>query len=627
MDQRIFNFLKNYGYDTNKIDCIIVSAFLAINKIEIKKNVFLKKFTIDNTNKSASSLEKIIFLINETNANKFDLENLLELFEFVVSPADKIVNGAIYTPLKIREYIINETILSRAHKPNIRIADIACGCAGFLMTTANFIKRLTNRKYSEIISENLFGLDITEYSIQRSKIVLSLLALMNGEDIDLTFNLFVGNALDFNWRKKIRKINQNDGFDIIVGNPPYVCSRNIDIKSLELLANWEVTKSGHPDLYIPFFQVAIENLNQTGILGYITVNTFFKSVNGRALREYFSKNRLCFKIIDFRNEQVFKKRNTYTCICIISKLKSNHIKFCIASSNSLKDISESNFSNNYYDDFDDSGGWNLGKASAMSVINKIESFDTKIFPEFSFSTGIATLKNNIYKFKPIKSDNTYYYLKSRKEVHKIEKKICRDIINSNKVTTEKHIKSLKEKIIFPYQWNPLLNKYTTVPEIELKEKFPKTYQYLSNNKNELANRDKGETSYENWYEYGRSQGLHIKGIKLLLPHITNNPSFVLSNDKKLLFCNGEAIISDSERQLKILKKILESQIFWFYIVKTSKPYSSNYFSLGKNYLKKFSIPKLTKQEETFLIKTKSKVKILEFLLKEYDLKQDEINLD
>ena len=124
--------------------------------------------------------------------------------------------------------------------------------SGFLLSCAKFLKNSTSRGYKQIFEEQLYGLDIEEYSIDRSKILLSILAVTEGEDDEsYDFNLHENNALDFNWNDVIQDF---EGFDIIVGNPPYVCSRNMDQESLEMIQKWEVTRSGHPDLYIPFFQ-------------------------------------------------------------------------------------------------------------------------------------------------------------------------------------------------------------------------------------------------------------------------------------------------------------------------------------------------------------------------------------
>ena len=66
------------------------------------------------------------------------------------------------------------------------------------------------------------------------------------------------------------------------------------------MIEWETSKTGHPDLYIPFFEIGYKLLNEGGILGYITVNSFIKSVNGRAIRRFFQENQVDLKIIDFR---------------------------------------------------------------------------------------------------------------------------------------------------------------------------------------------------------------------------------------------------------------------------------------------------------------------------------------
>lgn len=625
MIKSFLSAFNEFGYDPKKIDKLIVSYYVLVNRLKVQDNDLIKGYIITPSDKKEyNHLGKLHSYFKESNNAKFGLENLIELFELVISPKEKVVTGAVYTPLEIRQFIISKTI---GTGDTIRVADIACGCGGFLMTAAQNINRITGKSYSKLISENLWGLDIADYSVRRTKIVLSLLALENGEDVNLEFNLFVGNALDFNWMQHTKIIKENQGFDLIVGNPPYVCSRNIDANNKNLLTKWSVTESGHPDLYIPFFQIALENLKNGGILGYITVNTFFKSVNGRSLRKYFKEQSFSLKIIDFKDEQVFKKRNTYTCICIIEKKQSSYIDFCASRSSSLSIFDDDIFTRNDYASLDDLNGWNLvAKSSLKVIISKIERFETKLFSRFSFSTGIATLKNDVYVFNPWKQDSKYFYLKHDNFEFLIEKKICREIINSNKVTTEKEIDKLKKKIIFPYYWNKEEKKYKVISEKDFKDNFPKAYSYLITRKAILANRDKGEGEYETWFAFGRTQGLNVKGFKLFLPHITKKPRFVLSADEKLLFCNGEAIVSDIETDLKILKKILESDIFWFYIKKTSKPYSSGYLSLGKNYLKQFSLPHFTLKEKEFLISTEEKKEILSFLLKKYDLSKTEIAL-
>lgn len=623
MNKGILATLVKYNNDPIKIDRLIVSCFVSINNLSVKKNKLVLDYLIDDTDADEQAqLTKLISQIKEKFSSGFGFEELIELFEFVISPKEKVVTGAVYTPKNIREYIVSQSIPEA--DPSIKIADIACGCGGFLISVANRLKDLTGNSFTQIIEENIWGLDIASYSAQRAKLVLSLLALFNGEDTNLRFNLFIGNALDFEWQKK-NTIKDNAGFDVIVGNPPYVCSRNISEESKILLKKWSVTSTGHPDLYIPFFQIALENLRGGGVLGYITVNTFFKSLNARALRKYFSEKKFAFSIVDFRDEQVFKKRNTYTCICILRKSESEYVEFVPSSSGNLGSIQTQHFSRNYYRDFDNFSGWNLGNRNIINTVNRIERFPQKIFPSFSFSTGIATLNNDIYKFIPESKDREYYHFETAEGNYKIERGICRELINANKVTTEEEINNLKEKIIFPYRFNTEKKKYELISERTFKDEYPFAYKYLTANKTILAERDGGKGNYEAWFAYGRTQGLHVNGLKLFLPHITNGPSFVLCNDKRLLFCNGEAIVSDNERELLVLKRILESEIFWYYIVNTSKPYASGYFSLAKNYLKSFSIPDFTEAEKNLLLEG-GKRAVLNLLLRKYNLDIDDISI-
>ena len=80
-------------------------------------------------------------------------------------------------------------------------------------------------------------------------------------------------------------------------------------------------------MYIPFFEIGLENINENGTLGYITVNSFYKSVNARELRKYLQEKKYEVSIIDFGHEKIFEDKSAYTCICLISKRKSNSISF------------------------------------------------------------------------------------------------------------------------------------------------------------------------------------------------------------------------------------------------------------------------------------------------------------
>lgn len=629
MNQNILKYLKSYSYKVWDINRLLITSFLEANSIKSVKNKFIKSYIITkNDNEEAEQLNQFLILIEGIN---FGIEELLELFEFVISPADKEVNGAVFTPKYIREFIVLESINKYKKQggklTNAKFGDIACGCGGFFVTIVDKLKSGTKKSYSQIFKDNIYGVDIQNYSIERTKILLSLHAIINKEDkLNFEFNLYQGNSLGFDWNTD-KAIKKNNGFDIIVGNPPYVGSSKIDDDSKLLLKNWSVSASGKSDLYIPFFEIGMENLNSKGVLGYITVNTFYKSVNGRSVRNYFSKNSYDLTIIDFGGEQLFKNRSTYTCICIIAKEPSLRVNYIKRLSNNLNSIKKKDYINILYSKLDDFDGWYLISEHTRKIISKIEKTGTVLGNKFDIRNGFATLRNKIYVFKPTHECENYYYFIKDKYEYKIEKNICRDAIKPNTLKSESKIKEHTEKLLFPYKItrgnNDLFNdnnKFLKIIEEDFfKSNFPFAYKYLVSQKDDLSKRDKGKKEYEKWYAFGRNQALTINSFKLLLPYITNEPCFVYTEDKNLLFYNGFAILSDSREELLVLQKILMSKIFWFYIENTSKPYAGNYFSVAKNYIKNFGIYNLTEKEKQVLLNMEDKDSIDNYLINKYEI--------
>ena len=619
MISSISRFLKNYSKDIQAINRLLVTSYVSIRNLNIVNNSIIRELLISEKEEiEHSALNSFIEILNRQYPN-FALENLIELFEFVISPSEKEVNGAVYTPESIRRFIVSNTLSQFPIEQweNLSIADISCGCGGFFTTALDVIREHINISCYSLI-ENLYGIDIASYSIDRTRILLSLYAIEKGEDYDyLPINLYNANSLTFDWNT-IDTIQENGGFDVIIGNPPYVSSSKISQESKDALCNWSVTRTGKTDLYIPFFQIALECLNDNGVLGYITVNNFYRSVNGRAFRTYVSYYGYDFKIIDFGAEQVFKGRSTYTCICIISK-NVGDVKYIKTLSSSLSKIVESDYTILPYNMLDNHDGWLLQSLDVASNIKRIEGCGKPLGKVFNIKNGFATLKNEVYVLNVVKQDQDYYYTQTKKgEVFKIEKLICRDVIKPNTLKNEIELNEKIEKLIFPYTSSS--QGLEIIPEDKLKNEFPMAYEYLLANRETLKKRDKGAREYDAWYAFGRTQALNISGYKLLFPYIADAPYFVISDNKDLLFYNGYALVSDDLRKLKIAQKILQSNVFWYYIKNSSKPYGGDYYALAKNYVKDFGYISLTKEEEEVLLKFETTDAINKFIEDKYSIR-------
>lgn len=219
---------------------------------------------------------------NKISALKIkDLKLLENYLELLIPLNDRKVNGAFFTPTYVVDFIINQV----SPKENDRCIDPSCGCGAFLIGLVEFYQKNFKKSVKNTIKENIFGSDILDYNIKRSKIILSLFGLLNEEIIEeFDFNLYHQDSLRAVW---------NSEYDIVVGNPPYVKFQDLSDDNRDyLIKNWESTENGTFNLYFAFFELGYKLLSPKGKLGFITPNNYFTSLAGYTLRQYFSQKKM-----------------------------------------------------------------------------------------------------------------------------------------------------------------------------------------------------------------------------------------------------------------------------------------------------------------------------------------------
>lgn len=254
----------------------------------------------------------------------------------------------------------------------IKVVDPAVGSGAFMVAAFDYLyaeyekineklAELTGQRSvldlnKEILNNNLFGVDLNEESIEITKLSLWLKTAERGKPLEsLDVNFIAGNSLGFNepvpgnsftWQTAFPQIFAEGGFDVVLGNPPYVRQELIsDIKPW-LEKNYEVYQ-GVLDLYGYFFELGTRLLKNKGKLGYISSSTFFKTSSGKKLRTYLTSNISINKLVDFNDLQLFAGVTTYPAIIILEN-KTPTVNSTIDSwvlGNSLPDNLELEFTN------------------------------------------------------------------------------------------------------------------------------------------------------------------------------------------------------------------------------------------------------------------------------------------
>ena len=475
--------------------------------------------------------------------NIFGKDSKINFEKIVKNLEDKNLNNFINKNYeKIDEKIKNIKILDPAVGSGEFPVELMNLCVSIRLKFNQYFNNTKRTSYNmkrHFINNSIYGVDIEDSAIETAKLRLWLSLILDEDNYEkilplpnLDYKIFKGNSLlkidsqslfdDFNskeiinlkneyfnifeikkkkiYRKKIQEkfleilgtensfdiqiifeevFKNNRGFDIILGNPPYVPLQDIKDKHLKKkYNNFFKSYHGYGDLYCLFIEKSSALINEQGIVALITSNKWSRAVYGEPLRNYLTDNYKILNFIDFKSVKIFKTADVDASILIFTKGKFEKFKFAeINSKNLYLDFinNKKNVFNTIEPDSLKKKFWILSDEKSTKLFFKIHNMKNTINIEKDrFRSGIKTGMIDAFV---VNTQQKKLITKSDKKEEKVFKKILRG--------------SSFMKYTFEWEDCWLINAhagYKKNPPINLRKDFSNTFKNIKKFEKKLKNR-------------------------------------------------------------------------------------------------------------------------------------------
>ena len=346
-----------------------------------------------------------------------------------------------------------------------------------------------------------------------------------------------------------------DGFDIVIGNPPYVQLQNDEGKLRKMYENCGFeTFASTGDIYCLFYERGYQLLKDGAHLCYITSNKWMRAGYGEKTRKFFATKTNPMLLIDFGGVKVFKSATVDTNILLFAKETNSHITKCAVVNKQVKE-SINNLSvfveqNKTLCEFTNADSWVILSEIEQSIKRKIEAIGTPLKDwDIQINYGIKTGFNDAFIISTEKRNEILSNCRSDDERSRTEE-LIRPILRGRDIKR------------YSYDWANLwlINSHNGVkgriPRINIEE-YPAVKAHLDQYWTKIKNRaDKGDTPYN------LRNCAYLEDFskpKIIYPETTQGAYFAYDERGGIMLDKTcFMIISD---EAKFLQRILSSKLF------------------------------------------------------------------
>jgi type I restriction-modification system DNA methylase subunit len=554
-------------------------------------------------------------------------------------------DGVYYTPKYITKYIVENTvgklcdekkneleIVDEEYRPNrqkatkkqllnqleayrewllgLTICDPACGSGAFLNQALEFL--MEEHKYVDelhakilnqplvlssieesILENNLFGVDINEESVEIAKLSLWLRTAQKGRKLtSLNNNIKCGNSLiddpdvagekAFKWEEEFPSVFEKGGFDVVIGNPPYVRQELVKQFSDYLKSEYQVY-SGKADLYTYFYEKAVRILRDKGYLSFISSGKFFEASYGKNLVSFLVSKTTIKEVVNFDDLEVFEGISAYPLIITLNNKAPNigaDFKYCYVPDHDFEVLDEivhdlpyseiglRDFIENDYRFFD---------KTTSSIFRKVNT-DSYYLENINCLpiVGIKTGFNDGFITIEPKSEFVKTYVFGR------DLKRYKSPISDN-------------NIIFPYK--KVNDTYELVEEMELGSIKNKLEEYRDKLSNRAIIKEGIKKETKKWYEYQQiNKNVDFEAEYIVYPNVSLGCNFTISKGN-VIDMTGFIIPSRD----KMVLALLNSRLTKFIMRKIAITRRGGYQEFKVQYLKQVPLKKISDDKSKIIV--------------------------
>ncbi|MCG2735089.1 MAG: N-6 DNA methylase [Thermoplasmatales archaeon] len=394
------------------------------------------------------------------------------------------------------------------------------------------------------------------------------------------------------------KLKENPGFDAVVGNPPYIESKQLTKEVKDEIKHFYTSGIGKFDMYIPFIERGLQLLSNFGFFAYICPSMFMKRDYGESIRNVISKESDIVEIIDFQDLQSFGDVTNFVIILLLTKRQIPIASYINLKSIGVKPSELPNLKKEHFtqipQEFFTDAPWVFVNSGDNILINKIKSkSNTLEYITERISVGIQTGKDEVFLINDKEFNNL-----------KLEKNIWRDLLRGRDI--DRWVYSACEtKVFYPYGDDNKL-----ISEDNLKSNYPFTYNYLLGKRDLLAGRSYFDKSNKKWYELWCERDINIFKCKtkILVQEISDKNNFCI--DTEGLFYNtkvfGITLDKNVTESYSFMLALLNSKLLEFSFKKTSVPKAGGFYEYKTQFLNFLPIRRIS-----FTTSRKERTKLLD----------------